>query len=185
MTIGARTVSHTEQQCGHGSSNGPSAARGLLWVTKDSPVEGYHQTVIVVAAADPLEAGALSGRVLRLLVNDNRGADPQTNQGETPTGSDVLTSEDGITENRPQYRKQQADRWSLIVENGADWVRVWGDLTFEEGDVLEIVKTFHLSKDSPAINTGLYTDYAADDIDGQPRYTPTIDFGADEYVPEE
>jgi hypothetical protein len=48
-----------------------------------------------------------------------------------------------------------------------------------------VIKTFHLSPGSPAINNGLYQDYAADDFDGQPRYTPTIDFGADEYVPEE
>ena len=50
---------------------------------------------------------------------------------------------------------------------------------------MKSIKTFHLSADSPAINNGLYQDYAADDIDGQPRYTPTIDFGADEYVPED
>jgi hypothetical protein len=155
-----------------------------LQVVSSGPVEGFHQTVITIETETPLEAGSLTGRVLHVLPD----ALPATDQSETGEealeGTDVMTSEDGITDYRPQYLAQQAEKWSLIVDNGTDWIRAWGDLKLDEDDALEVVKTFHLSKDSPAINTGLYTDYATDDIDAQPRYTPTIDFGADEYVPE-
>ena len=154
-------------------------------VVSSGAIEGYHQTVVTIGTDEPLEAGSLAGRVLRTLSDDDPGSGSKAPDRETPEGAKILTSEDGVTEYKPQYWAQQSEEWSLIIDNGADWVRVWGDLSFDVGDALEVVKTFHLSKGSPAINHGLYTDYAPDDIDGQPRYTPTIDFGADEYVPED
>ena len=156
-----------------------------LEVVRTDLVAGRCQTLIHVDSGNPLAAGSLNGRVFRLLDLSDPIAEGSSEETEPIKGSDQMTSEDGVTEKRPQFRHQQAAVWSLIIENGSDWIRVWGTLDLTAGAQLEVIKTFHLSPESPAINNGLYQDYAADDIDGQPRYTPTIDFGADEYVPEE
>ena len=73
------------------------------------------------------------------------------------------------------------DFWTMIRGNTAGTVRVWGLLPATAGTAIEIVQTFHLSSDSRAINGGVYPDFAPTDIDGEPRYPPTVDIGADEY----
>ncbi|MEZ5275062.1 MAG: DUF1565 domain-containing protein [Opitutaceae bacterium] len=154
-------------------------------VVRTDPAAGLHQTRIQVKSETPLAAGSLKGRVFRLLACLDPAVEDEVETAGSGDNPDQMTAEDGVTENRPQFRQQQAAVWSLIIDNGTDWIRAWGPLELTAGGQLEVIKTFHLSPESPAINNGLYQDYAADDFDGQPRYTPTIDFGADEYVPEE
>ena len=43
------------------------------------------------------------------------------------------------------------------------------------------MQTFHVGPDSLAVSKGVYPDFAQEDIDGEPRYTPDVDIGADEY----
>lgn len=78
---------------------------------------------------------------------------------------------------------RMGEEWSLVVDNDANRITVWGNFPLEENTAVEIIPTFHLAPDSKCINRGLYADFASDDIDGQPRYSPNIDLGADEYVP--
>ena len=79
---------------------------------------------------------------------------------------------------------RMGDEWTLVTDNNVESLTVWGKFDMESGSELEIIPTFHLAPDSASINRGIYADFAADDIDGQQRYFPTIDLGADEYVPE-
>lgn len=155
-----------------------------LRVTGTETIDGRHQTRIRVRAESGLVPGSLSGRVFRLSNHSDATIDAGPEEARSGPGADQMTAEDGVTGDRPQFRQQQKAVWSLVIDNGTDWIRTWGPLALDAGDRLEVIQTFHLSPESPAINNGLYQDYAADDIDGQPRYTPTIDFGADEYVPE-
>ena len=131
------------------------------------------------------EAGSLRTRVVRII--GELEVDPGVGDRgkiELDEGLAVVTTGDGTQGDQPQLAEKRRSWWSLITENGSDWIEVWGPFPAEgAGGRLEVIPTFHLSSDSPAINNGLYTDFAFDDIDGQPRYTPTIDFGADEYVP--
>lgn len=78
---------------------------------------------------------------------------------------------------------RMGDAWTLAIDNDANGLRVWGEFEAEAGSEVEIIPTFRLAPDSGSINRGIYTDFAADDIDGEQRYFPTIDLGADEYVP--
>ncbi|MBL9216270.1 MAG: hypothetical protein JNG83_12405, partial [Opitutaceae bacterium] len=71
--------------------------------------------------------------------------------------------------------------WTMVKANGAGTVRVWGLAPEAAAAPLELVQTFHLSPESRAVNNGVYPDFAPDDIDGEPRYTPNVDIGADEY----
>lgn len=155
-----------------------------LLVTGTETIDGRHQTRIRIRAESGLVPGSLSGRVFRLSNPSDATIDSGSEEARSGQEADQMTAEDGVTGDRPQFRQQQKAVWSLVIDNGTDWIRTWGPLALDAGDRLEVIQTFHLSPESPAINNGLYQDYAADDIDGQPRYTPTIDFGADEYVPE-
>jgi hypothetical protein len=71
--------------------------------------------------------------------------------------------------------------WSLVRDNTADAIRVWGLVPEAAGGRLEVVATFHLTPNSRAVDGGVYPDFAPFDIDGEPRYTPNVDIGADEY----
>lgn len=71
--------------------------------------------------------------------------------------------------------------WSMIRAATAGTMSVWGLLPADAGRELEIVQTFHLAPDSQSVNNGVYPDFPSEDIDGEPRYTPNIDLGADEY----
>ncbi len=74
--------------------------------------------------------------------------------------------------------------WTMVRENDDQSLRVWGLIAAKPaGPKAEIMPTFHHDPESPAINDGVYGDFAPVDIDGEPRYTPTIDIGADEYHP--
>ncbi len=75
------------------------------------------------------------------------------------------------------------EAWSLIVDNDDSQITIWGHFNLDKEEKAEIIPTFHLAPDSKCINRGLYADFASDDIDGQPRFSPNIDLGADEYVP--
>lgn len=70
--------------------------------------------------------------------------------------------------------------WSMVRDNDGRTIRVWG-LIADKGGKAEIMPTFHHHPESKAIDDGVYGDFAATDMDGEPRYTPTIDIGADEY----
>jgi hypothetical protein len=72
------------------------------------------------------------------------------------------------------------DHWSMVRSNTEDVVVIWGPAP-PAGEPLEILPTFRLAPDSPAINSGAYPDFPPFDIDGEPRYYPNIDIGADEY----
>lgn len=71
--------------------------------------------------------------------------------------------------------------WSMVSGNSERTVTIWGIAPETKDLPFEILSTFHLSPKSEAINRGVYTEFAPIDIDGEPRYTPTIDVGADEY----
>lgn len=71
--------------------------------------------------------------------------------------------------------------WSMVKSNTADAIDVWGLLQDKPATNLEILQTFHLSPASRAVCNGVYPDFAPVDIDGEPRYTPDVDIGADEY----
>ncbi len=148
----------------------------------------FVSRITLNAGEDTLSPDALVGRVIRRLgpVPDDVLEKPVVQKAQVRQGAGLaaVTEGDGIAGDGPQYRAFLGSWWSLIRANGPDWVEVWGPVALYPESTLEIIPTFHLHPDSPAINNGLYTDYAPDDIDGQPRYFPTIDFGADEYVPE-
>jgi hypothetical protein len=71
--------------------------------------------------------------------------------------------------------------WSMVKSNTTGALTLWGLAPADAGHAVEIVQTFHLSADSPAVSNGVYPDFAQEDIDGEPRYTPDVDIGADEY----
>jgi hypothetical protein len=71
--------------------------------------------------------------------------------------------------------------WSMVRANGAHEVTLWGPPPPDDVTVLEVVPTFHLAADSPAIDGGAYPDFPPLDIDNEPRLFPGIDIGADEY----
>jgi hypothetical protein len=71
--------------------------------------------------------------------------------------------------------------WSRVKSNTTGALTLWGLAPADAGHAVEIVQTFHLSADSPAVSNGVYPDFAQEDIDGEPRYTPDVDIGADEY----
>lgn len=127
----------------------------------------------------PPDSGRLAGRVVR-VADTSAGWEPDFSTGGEPPMEEAIG---GLRREHSQYPAFRASWWSLIADHAGEWIEVWGELPPDPELRLEVVRTFHLSAGSPAINNGLYTDFAADDIDGQPRYTPTIDFGADEFHP--
>jgi hypothetical protein len=73
------------------------------------------------------------------------------------------------------------DHWTMVRASGANEVVLWGSAPPAAATTLEILPTFHLAPDSPAIDAGAYPDFPAFDIDHEPRLFPGIDIGADEY----
>ncbi len=71
--------------------------------------------------------------------------------------------------------------WSMVKDNAAGTITLWGLLPAGANGPLEVMPTFHLAADSRAVSNGVYPDFAPEDIDGEPRYTPDVDIGADEY----
>jgi len=143
------------------------------------------RTRIQIRGTGHLEPGSLKNRIIRLKEPLPVKVRVERRSQEIAEGQSVLTVEDGTQGEAEQYAEVQKSWWSLVTDNGPGWIEVWGNLKLNDPLSMEVIPTFHLSPDSPAINNGVYSDYAADDIDGQPRYTPTIDFGADEYVPDD
>lgn len=143
------------------------------------------QSRVELAEGTSLEPGAWKTRVIRLLdALEVEEAKPERKGIELSSAMTVITEEDGTQGDAPQLTEKRQSWWSMVVDNGEDWLTVWGPLPATFPADLEVIRTFHLAPDSPVINRGLYNHFAADDIDGEPRYTPTIDPGADEYVPE-
>lgn len=73
------------------------------------------------------------------------------------------------------------EQWTMVRDNTANAIELWGLLPEATAGELEIVQTFHLAPDSPAISSGTYPDHPPVDIDGEPRYGPSIEVGADEF----
>ncbi|HEY5551229.1 MAG TPA: DUF1565 domain-containing protein [Opitutaceae bacterium] len=73
------------------------------------------------------------------------------------------------------------DFWSMVRANGVREVTIWGPAPPADATVLEILPSFRLAADSPAIDAGVYPDFPPFDIDNEPRIFPGIDIGADEY----
>jgi hypothetical protein len=71
--------------------------------------------------------------------------------------------------------------WSMVKSNTTSALTVWGLMPEDAGRSIEVVQTFHVGPESLAVSKGVYPDFAQEDIDGEPRYTPDVDIGADEY----
>ena len=71
--------------------------------------------------------------------------------------------------------------WSMVRANTAGDITLWGPSPPPDATTLEILPTFHLAADSPAIDAGTYPDFPPLDIDCERRVLPNIDIGADEY----
>ncbi len=73
--------------------------------------------------------------------------------------------------------------WSMVRANTADEVTVWGTTVPPEAASAQVLPTFHLTAESRAVHAGAYPDFPPTDIDGEPRYMPNIDAGADQFHP--
>ena len=73
--------------------------------------------------------------------------------------------------------------WTLVKSNNVQSLVLWGLVNTEEHAMLKVLPTYHLGPQSGAIGKGVYPNYPPQDIDGDLRMNPSVDAGADEYMP--